>query len=193
MSKRNLILKILLVAVAFFYAVTMTVSGELIARIGSVIFSFIVPFAGDILRLFKIKLPEHFEFAYLIFLFFAMYLGIDFNFYKFVPHYDKVIHAVSGVLSFVLGLMIADACDLKARKFIDARIIFALLISISIAFLWECVEFAADGLFEMSMQTLISEGPADTMLDMIWATLGASFCAVIEWFKTKQTRRKTPS
>ena len=189
MSKINLIIKILLVALAAVFTTSLIIEGDFVgSRISSAVFSFIFPFAGDILRLFKIKLPEQFEFSYLVFLLFAQFLGIDFNFFKYVPHFDKVIHAASGVLTFVLGLLIADVCGLKARKYINARIIFAFLFSIALAFFWECIEFTADSFFGMHMQTLISEGPADTMLDMISATIGAGVAGIVVWHTTKQRK-----
>ena len=178
----NLIIKISLVVLACVFTATLIANGNFVgSRISAAAFSFIFPFALDIMRLFKIKLPERFELAYLIFLFFAQFLGIDFDFYKFIPLFDKVIHGVSGILTFVFGLLIADACGLKARKYINARIVFAILLSIAIALFWETIEFTADSLFGMHMQTLISAGPADTMLDMIWAAGGATVAGLVEW------------
>jgi hypothetical protein len=148
-------------------------------RIGAVVFSFILPFATDILRLFRIKVPQNLELSYLIFLLFAQFLGIDFDLFRYVPNYDKLIHAVSGVLTFIVGLNIVDVCGITAKRYVNPRILMPIALTIVVAFLWECVEFTADTFFGMHMQTLISEGPADTMLDMISATVGAIIAAAV--------------
>ena len=175
LSIRFVPVKLLLVAIAVVF-VGIGISGAEFAanRVGAMFFSFIFPFAADILRLFRIRVPADLELTYLVFLLFAQYLGIDFNAYKWLPHYDKVIHAVSGALTVVVGYMLWSYFKLPVKsKSIDVRALFAILLAISVAAVWEYIEFAADKLLGMNMQTLISEGVDDTMFDMIFATIGA--------------------
>lgn len=185
-------LKLALVAIAIvFFCIALSGNSLAANRIGAIVFSFILPFGVDILRLIRINIPADLEFAYLIFLLFAQYLGIDFNAYKWLPHYDKIIHAVSGVLTIIAGYILAAALKIPtSHKFLDARALFALYFAITIAFAWECVEFFADKVFGMNMQTLISKGLDDTMLDMIFATIGAILAVLAYKYVFPKLKRK---
>jgi hypothetical protein len=189
MPRRILVGKALLVLLAIIFTAYIVVTDQLTtSRIFAALFSFMLPFSVDILAAFRIRIPEKFEFLFLVFLLFAMFFGIDFQLYRLVPYYDKFIHAISGAFTFVLGLMIADSCGLQARRYIDARLVFAIMVSVTIAFLWECYEFAADSFVGTHMQTLISTGPADTMLDLIFACLGALAAAIVLAVTTRSSR-----
>lgn len=153
-------------------------------KIGGTLAGIVLPFLPQIIaKIFKIKLTFTVQFVYLAFLFVALFLGINFDFYKTVPYFDKITHLASGVLSVLLGhftLHYFKATNTK--KLFQA--IFIIFMSITIAVLWEFFEFACDKLLGQSMQQLISIGVDDTMYDLLAATGGAIIGTIIS-FRTK--------
>lgn len=147
-------------------------------KYGGVLASLFFPFLPPILeKLLKIKISFRLQLVYYIFLFIALFLGIDLDFYKTVPQFDKIIHFISGFLSVILGYYVLTF--FKAQKNQRAfRICFLICFAMAIAVLWEFFEFACDKLLGQSMQQLISVGVDDTMFDLLSATIGAIIGAV---------------
>ena len=109
---------------------------------------------------------------YIIFIFVAHFLGSIVNLYNKIYWYDNFIHFLSGfVISFfALELLIRlKKYDLK-KIFFNA--IFIIGISCIIASFWEYFEFISDNIFGKDAQNVLTTGVADTMMDMILATLG---------------------
>lgn len=141
-------------------------------KYGGVLSSLLFPFLPPVVeKILKIKISFRIQLIYYIFLFVALYLGIDLDFYKTVPQFDKIIHFISGVLSVILGYYVL--IFFRAQKTTKAfRACFLICFSMAIAVLWEFFEFSCDKLLGQSMQQLISVGVDDTMFDLLSATLG---------------------
>lgn len=176
------------------------------------IFLLLIPLNAERLFRFKISLP-----MYLLTLFYAMgpMLGQCHNLYYTLSWWDKMLHALGGVMFALVGLFLY-------RRFVQSQpkgwimgAVFALCFSMAISMLWEFCEFGMDCFFGMDMQqdTLLSGfhsyllgtelgvtgsitdisqvlvngqllpgyidiGLKDTMMDMLWETLGAVAVAV---------------
>ena len=146
-------------------------------KYGGVLASFILPFLPPILeKLMHFKISFRLQLIYYIFLFVSLFLGIDLDFYKFVPQFDKAVHFISGFLSVILGhyVLIFFHAHKTSRAF---RCFFLVCFTMAIAVLWEFFEFACDKLLGQSMQQLISVGVDDTMFDLLSATIGGIIAA----------------
>lgn len=147
-----------------------------------------LPFVMDILRLIGIKVSKRFELAYLLFLIPAMVLGIDFDLYKIVYPFDKIVHTLSGVLTAFGAREIIDQASGKPDE-MWFKALFSMGFVALVAVLWECFEFSMDQIAGMHMQELISTGVADTMFDMIVALIGGVIGTVLAF--PVRRRRKT--
>lgn len=108
----------------------------------------------------------------LIFIFFASYLGSSFNFYGLIPHYDDIMHFLSGVLTVLLGYDIFTllSTDINIKINRKVIIIFVFSFTLAVAGIWELLEFSIDALLATNMQV---GGLKDTMHDMIDAILAS--------------------
>lgn len=108
----------------------------------------------------------------LIFIFFASYLGSSFNFYGLIPHYDDIMHFLSGVLTILLGYDIFTllSTDINIKINRKVIIIFVFSFTLAVAGIWELLEFSIDALLATNMQV---GGLKDTMHDMIDAILAS--------------------
>lgn len=138
-------------------------------KIWSYLATIALAFFPDILSLIKLKPNDQLVFYYYIFLIPAMLLGIDLDYYRTLPFYDKIVHGASGTLTFVFARELLKN-HLKKQPLL--RFIFLIGAVALIAVLWECYEFSYDQLFHGHMQQLVSVGVADTMWDLIAALIG---------------------
>ena len=152
-------------------AVLYFIPGTGFTKIWSYLATMALPFVMDVLRIFGIKVSDRFEIAYLIFIIPAMVLGIDFDVYRIIYPFDKIVHGASGVLAAFGAREIIDQASGKPDE-----MWFKALWSISFvaltAALWECFEFSCDQVLGQDMQELIAPGLQDTMWDIIVALLG---------------------
>lgn len=161
----------------------------------------------------------HIRFAFplaVVLLFYAMgpMLGQCYNLYYLLNWWDKLLHALGGVVFALVGLYLFARGVEKGRSRVVMAALFALCFSMAVSVLWEFCEFGADRFFGMDMQqdTLVAGihsyllgtqtgvtgsveqitevivngqkfpgyidiGLIDTMLDMLFETLGALLVA----------------
>lgn len=120
----------------------------------------------------------------LVFIFFSMYLTNVMNFYS-IPHYDKFLHLISGVLLAFYGLIIyIFLCGNKENPSMKpiAMVIFPLLFAIACAGMWEIWEFTTDQIFGFTAQ---NNSLHDTMWDIICGTTGGSFSCFLMYLYIK--------
>jgi len=118
--------------------------------------------------------------------------------YPVIRHFDKMMHAASGAvfvpIGFSFALMLIDKSKPEKKPLLLAAL-FGIFFSITIAVLWEFFEFAMDSFFGFNMQRwqdtmpdietgYQGSGLIDTMLDMIWHTVGSAVAVIIGviWF-----------
>lgn len=178
-----IIVSIISLYIAFFGNIEHTLYKYLI--VFSVIPVMLIPY---ILKLFKLKLDDAIITLYLIFIFFAHFLGTIVNLYYKIPIYDKLMHTLSGVMTSFLAIILL----IKLKKYNDKSIVFNVIyiiaITATVALMWEMFEFTNDRLFNKDAQRVLTTGVTDTMTDMIVAFLGScafSVCYAFEKFFKK--------
>ncbi|MBR3233971.1 DUF2238 domain-containing protein [Candidatus Saccharibacteria bacterium] len=157
-------------------------------KIWSYLATMALPFAIDFLRLIGLKISKRLEIAYLLFIIAAMVVGIDFDLYKTVAPYDKIVHTLSGVLTAFGARELLEQASGKPDQ-IWFKALFSLGFVALVAVLWECYEFSYDQITGGNMQQLISPGLEDTMYDMIVALIGGIVGTVMA-FPLRQGSRK---
>lgn len=91
-------------------------------------------------------------FVFTLFYLLASMSGRIYKLYYLVAHWDKMLHLCGGVAFALVGCYIPVLLDKKYKDDRTLRILFAILVSISVAALWEFYEFGMDRLFGMDMQ-----------------------------------------
>lgn len=107
--------------------------------------------------------------AMIIFILLSVFIGRTLNAYSLVPHWDKVLHFLSGFLFAVIGKEIYVRLSANSNNR-WLMFFFPLFFAISAAGLWEIYEFTIDTFFGMSAQ---NNSLRDTMLDMILGSVSA--------------------
>ena len=108
--------------------------------------------------------------------------GSRFSFYQSVWWYDHLTHALSASVVAAAGYATTRALDRHdERIYLPARFTFALVLLLTIAFgvFWEVVEFAIAEVAALvgSTSVLTQYGLEDTMLDLVFDTVGAVIVA----------------
>lgn len=151
----------------------------------------------------SIHIPDYMTILYFVFLYCAIFLGEVRNFYYVVPHWDTILHAISGAMLGAFGfLLVSILNDSKKTKVILSPFfvaIFAFSFALAIDAIWEIYEFTCDRLFQLNMQkyrladgTLLIGNSAlkDTMKDLIVDALSALIISVIGYFLIKKNTGK---
>lgn len=136
-----------------------------------------------ILNKLKFKLNDQEIFLYYFFLFLADFLGCVVNLYNTLSWYDLFVHFLSGIFTFVLGIIILRRINGYDKNNKVINIIFALGIVAIIAIFWEIFEFGADSILKTDLQHNQEAGVKDTMGDLIVASLGGIIPALYTSFK----------
>lgn len=172
-------------------AILYFIPGTGFTKIWSYLATMALPFVMDILRIFGIKVSNKFEIAYLVFIIPAMVLGIDFDIYKVILPFDKVVHSASGLLAAFGAREIIDQASAKPDEMWFKALWSIAFVALTAA-LWECFEFSCDQLLGQSMQELIAPGTGlqDTMWDIIVALLGGMVGTILAFPVKRQNKKK---
>lgn len=166
-------IRVVLVAIALLFGVRCLVDPGY-TKYGAVLASLALPFLPVVAeRLFKVKIAFRLQVIYYVFLFVAQFMGIDMDFYKSWPAFDKVTHLISGVLSVLLAHYVLVFFKMEKGGSKLFRVFFMVCFAMAVGVVWEFFEFGCDKLLGQRMQQLISVGVDDTMLDLLAATVGA--------------------
>lgn len=182
------ILKIGTVITGAALAIIHFIPGTNFPKIWSYLATMGLPFVMDVLRLLGVKVSKRFELAYLLFLIPAMIMGIDFDVYKIIYPFDKIVHTLSGVLTAFGAREIIDQASGRPDQ-MWFKALFSMSFVALVAVLWECFEFLMDQVTGTNMQELIAPGISDTMFDMIVALIGGVVGTVLA-FPVRRTRNK---
>ena len=176
------LLKIGIVITGAVLTILFFIPGTGFVKIWSYLATMGLPFVMDVLRLLGVKVSKRFELAYLLFIIPAMVLGIDFDVYKIIYPFDKIVHTLSGVLTAFGAREIIDQASGKPDQ-MWFKALFSMAFVAFVAVLWECFEFLMDQVTGSKMQELIAPGIADTMFDMIVALIGGVIGTVLVYVK----------
>ena len=127
--------------------------------------------------IFKTKINDKLNLAYIVFIFLAHFLGVVVNLYDKIYWYDKFVHFLSGILTSFGAIYILNKNNIKMSLFFKA--IFVISFSMLVASCWEIFEFTSSCLFGVDPQKVFMTGVSDTMGDIIVAFLGSILTALI--------------
>lgn len=153
-------------------------------------------------RKFNLMLPGFMCILYYIFLYCAVFLGEIFSFYYKIPHWDSLLHAMSGAMLGALGFILVDRLNRDPHVKLSMSPIFvsffAFSFALSIGALWEIYEFSFDSLLGLNMQKFKEESGllligqsalADTMKDLIIDALAAASVAVVGYLTSIKSKK----
>ncbi len=156
----------------------------------------IVMFLPSVLeKRFDFAVPDLMSSLYYAFLFAAVYLGEVRNFYYIFPHWDTVLHTLSGAMLGALGFVVVRVLNESHVKGIRLSpffvSLFAFCFALSAGAIWEIYEFIVDSALGLNMQkwrledgtVLVGmEALKDTMVDLIADALSALVVVTVGYF-----------
>lgn len=134
---------------------------------------FIPRIINSIFKNSKIKIEEDVEFVYLIFLILAFLFGSIMGGYAKIYWYDSFTHLLSGVFTAFMAPIVLKWLNRYNKKDVIFNVIYMILVTLSVAVLWECTEFTIDKVLGTDTQKVLTTGVNDTMKDMICALFGS--------------------
>lgn len=163
------------------------------------ILGIIVMFLPSVLeKRLHIEMPGVMYTFFIIFLYAAIYLGEVRSFYYRVPHWDLILHGLSGLmlgaLSFSVINLLNSAERIRTMMSPGFVAVFAFSFALSMGVVWEVYEFFADGMLGLNMQKFVLESGeelvgrdalVDTMTDLIVDGIGAIIMSVIGYVSIK--------
>ena len=151
-----------------------------------------------LMRRWDVEIPRVMFLMYIAFLYCAIFLGEVRSFYYNVPHWDTILHTVSGAMLGALGFsMIAifnntERIPLNLSPMFIAM--FAFCFALALGGVWEIYEFTMDAVFGTNMQKFaLDDGTllvgqaalSDTMKDIIVDAIGALVMSVVGYISLK--------
>lgn len=128
----------------------------------SILYMLFVPLALIVEHIFKLRISAPLAGA-IFFIAVGSILGSAFDFYTIIPFFDTLLHGLSGVLFASVGFAIAEFF-FSARRGEGGRhflgcLLFAILFSLSVAVVWELIEYSLTLLlgFDMMEDSYVTE------------------------------------
>ena len=153
---------------------------------------------GIIERKISIEIPSRMMILFILFIYASTFLGEVRSFYYKIPHFDTLLHTLSGGMIAALGFSIiaflnnSDKIPVTLSPAFVAC--FTLCFALSIGCLWEIYEFVIDGVLNTNMQKFALENGTnlsgrlaviDTMKDLIVDTIGALVISIMGYVSLK--------
>lgn len=130
--------------------------------------------------------------AYAIYVICAGFIGSLLSVYYLAHGFDKFVHTLCGYIVGAIGLLAISLCqDYKTLK-ISTIVVFCVIFSLGVEYVWELFEFATDRLLNQTMQGVPIEGYGypliiDTITDML-CNLGGALVFVAHFLIGKLTK-----
>ena len=131
-------------------------------------------------------MDEFLIFFYYLLIFLSLVMGGIYKFYYRIGCFDLFVHFISGFFTSIVAFILLDKNKLINKKYKWFGFLFIILFTVSIAVLWEYLEFFCDKLFGCDTQWVFESGVDDTMTDMLIATLSGilSSCYYLYYLNT---------
>ena len=145
-------------------------------KMGWIILVLFVPVVWLFYKLFKLKPVNQLGTIIFAFIFLAYTIGEVLAGYYWIPHFDKVCHALSGTFTGILGIImyyVLKPGRRMERGDFAACTVFMLCFAMAIAGMWEIGEFTISLVTDLDPQWVEGTGVTDTMTDMIACLIGA--------------------
>ncbi|MGL5823158.1 MAG: hypothetical protein ACRCYE_16250 [Sarcina sp.] len=137
-----------------------------------------------IMKIFKFKTSPFLNFMVQFFIFISMFLGKVNNFYGKFSWWDLFLHAVSGIVIFIVAytvFLLQNDCKTSNVKPVLV-ITYTLLFAVAMTAVWEMWEFTGDQLFGLNSQ---GASLLDTMEDIIAGSTGPLLMVPVLYFYLK--------
>lgn len=135
---------------------------------------------------FKLDIPGEFEIVLILFIFGALYLGQQQQFYDRFWWWDKMLHGFSGLILGNVGFLIVHYLNSSTKMDISLSPIFVAIFSfcfaVAMGAIWEIYEYTMDLFFGFFMQRGSLD---DTMTDLILDVIGAFVFAILGYLHQK--------
>ena len=157
-----------------------------------------------LIRQKTLQIPRVMLVLYIAFLYCAIFLGEVRSFYYAVPHWDTILHTMSGAMLGALGFSLVSI--LNEEKSVPMQLspgfvaFFAFCFALACGAVWEIYEFVVDGMLGMNMQKFATdqgvqfvghEAIRDTMEDLMVDAAGALvICLIGALFLRRKKREK---
>ena len=139
-------------------------------------------------RISKYKGGYQLEFFIYIFSLLSWSLGGAAELYACIPHYDKIIHFLSGIFVSVIALTLFELFERGRDKAGCAEgCVFVFSASMAVAGIFELCEFVLSHITKRDLQRVEFSGVTDTMGDMFVCMLGT---LIIIFFMIRAYRGK---
>ena len=151
---------------------------------------------GILAKRFRLVIPSVIYLVYVLFLYCSIFLGELQQFYIYIPHWDSLLHAVSGIMIGALGFSFISLFrtdgDMNARPGMIS--FFAFCFAVTLGCFWEIFEFILDAVSDSNMQSyrmpdstpfIGRQALFDTMKDIILDFAGAGLISLFGYFSIK--------
>jgi len=185
MKKINLLLIVIASIGGICYSINQVMTGPIYEALISLAIIPVMLVPLILKKLFKFNLNPTIEFIYLIFVFFAHFLGSIVDLYHTINNYDKIMHLISGIVTAFFGLYILINFRKYDQKSIIFNVLFIIAFVLMIASFWEFFEYFSDMLFNQDAQNVLTTGINDTMKDMVAAFIGSLLFNIMYVYEEK--------
>lgn len=142
-----------------------------------------------------VRIPAEYELLTILFVFGALFLGEFRSYYERFWWWDIALHATSGLLLGILGVLLVYVLNENKRVDLHMRpgfvALFAFTFAVTVGTFWEIFEFTVDQVFGTRMQKPMLDDPSgltDTMWDLIVDAAGALVISAFAWWHMKRDR-----
>ncbi len=152
-------------------------------------------------RKLTLKIPSSLYAVYVVFLYFAIYLGEVWHFFYRFAYWDTMLHGFSAISLGALGFSVVSFLnkDEHVRMSLSPLFVsvFSFCFALALGSLWEICEFTIDGVLGVNMQKFALEDGtqligraalSDTMWDLIVDGTGALIASAAGYFTILRDR-----
>lgn len=147
---------------------------------------FVMMIPSIIEKRFNLDIPGEFEIVLILFIYGALFLGEQQQFYDRFWWWDKMLHGFSGLILGNIGFLIVSYLNSSHKMKMQLSPVFVAFFSfcfaVAMGAIWEIYEYSMDKLFGFYMQRNSLD---DTMWDLILDTIGALVFAILGYFQQK--------
>jgi hypothetical protein len=151
-------------------------------------------------RILHLKMSVFFELIFLFFMSACSLLGEICEFYVYVSWWDDLLHTFSGAFVSLIGFSFIMYLNENQKISVNLNkgfvLLFSFLLTMTIASMWEIIEYMCDLIFKTNMQTYMNDitkelyvgqnALHDTMGDIIEGMAGSLIMLIVEYLDLKK-------
>ncbi|MGL4763289.1 MAG: hypothetical protein ACRC6T_17240 [Sarcina sp.] len=180
----DIIFEIILYIATLCYIIYGGISGNQNYIINGVMTAGVMILPRLIMKIFKFKVSPFLNVTVQFFIFVSMFLGKLNNYYGKFSWWDLFLHAVSGIVIFIVAYMVfllQNDCNKDNVKPV-LIITYTLLFAVAMTAIWETWEFSGDKLLGLNSQ---GGSLQDTMEDIVAGSVGPLLMVPVLYYYLK--------